>query len=270
MKTGLLLSLLFALQPAPAFAVTRARPGTPAPQGRRPPVARSPQTMSPASPGMNLQLGRVGVVLPAPEGFEEVASQFESVRTNMAATEDPGNEFLAAHLPAETAAALRRGERVSPDFYTKVSILRQFKDRDVTEAELRQMASLFSARAGQLFDPDGTLMKERVRQLEDALTGLSGTQTDVGFGQPEMLGVLEDAPGVFSMMMRISISYKAGETAKVVPLLATMSMVRVRSRLLYVYVYKRFESRADVNLLRDFTRKWTASIAAANRARANA
>ena len=47
-------------------------------------------------------------------------------------------------------------------------------------------------------------------------------------------------------------------------MIATVSFVNVNMRLIYVYAYKADPVDADVEMLREFTKKWTASIVAAN------
>src|SRR6267142_5471958 len=58
----------------------------------------------------SFQLGDKVVVIPDPEGFEEAASQFEIIKKNMSATEDPGNDMLAVHLQVSECEKFRRGE----------------------------------------------------------------------------------------------------------------------------------------------------------------
>src|SRR5437870_10313611 len=69
-----------------------------------------------------LQLGDRVVVIPAPDGFEEAASQFEDVKARFTVTEDRGNDLLAIHLLATDCERLRRGESGPFNFYTKISV----------------------------------------------------------------------------------------------------------------------------------------------------
>jgi len=48
-------------------------------------------------------------------------------------------------------------------------------------------------------------------------------------------------------------------------MLGVMSHVVVKKRLLYINIYKEFTADEDAAVLRDFTRKWTAAIIAANK-----
>src|SRR5687768_9780264 len=87
------------------------------------------QTPSRTAP-LTLRLGQVSVNLPAPEGFEEAASQVEMIRKYFSVTEAPANEMLAVHLPASDLERQKRGEPAAMTFYTKVSIYKKLKEAD--------------------------------------------------------------------------------------------------------------------------------------------
>jgi len=55
-------------------------------------------------------LGNQVIAIPAPIGFEEAASQFESIKNHFTLTEAPGNDMLAVHLPHADCQKLRAGE----------------------------------------------------------------------------------------------------------------------------------------------------------------
>src|SRR6267142_3361625 len=82
-------------------------------------VGHSAATQTLSVKSSSFQLGDKTVVIPAPEGFQEAASQFESIKERMSRTEDPGNDMLAVHLPNEDCEKLKHGESAQFNFYTK-------------------------------------------------------------------------------------------------------------------------------------------------------
>jgi hypothetical protein len=62
----------------------------------------------------------------------------------------------------------------------------------------------------------------------------------------------------------MNFTSKSGDGEVTVPLVAGLSYVRVKQRLIYVYTYRRYNSATDVEVLRDFTRQWLGKILAAN------
>src|SRR6185436_3478626 len=91
-------------------------------------VAAVAQT--PKQEGAVFQLGAQETRIPAPEGFEEAASQFEAIKNHFTATEAPDNDMLAVHLPRADCQKIKDGEFGPFNFYTKVSVRRAIRDED--------------------------------------------------------------------------------------------------------------------------------------------
>jgi hypothetical protein len=79
----------------------------------------------------------------------------------------------------------------------------------------------------------------------------------VKFDRPVHLGVFDKNTRVHSTLSLLNVSVNK-DTHK---FLATVSFVYVNRRLIYVYAYK---ANPSVGMLSEFTKKWTASIVAAN------
>src|SRR4030095_6263184 len=79
------------------------------------------------------QLGSRTVRIPAPEGFTDVLLRFERVAGRLMATEDPGNEPLATHLPSSVIPQFEANQDHALEFYTKVSISKRARTVDLTQ-----------------------------------------------------------------------------------------------------------------------------------------
>jgi hypothetical protein len=66
------------------------------------------------------------------------------------------------------------------------------------------------------------------------------------------------------VILMMNFTSKSGDSEVTVPLVAGLSYVRVKQRLIYVYTYRKYNSTTDVEVLRDFTRQWIGKILAAN------
>src|SRR3982074_120947 len=91
----------------------------------------------------SFQLGDKVVVIPDPEGFEEAASQFERIKKYMSDAEDPALDTLAIHLPIDDCAKLRKGEFGPYNFYTKISVRRAIRAREISETEFSKTVAEF-------------------------------------------------------------------------------------------------------------------------------
>ncbi|MCA1632134.1 MAG: hypothetical protein LC802_00090 [Acidobacteria bacterium] len=215
---------------------------------------------------LTLRLGAASVALPAPEGFGEAASQSEIVKKHFSETEDPANEMVAVHLPAAEMESLKRGEVAEMNFYTKVSVNKSLKETNFTAANFASVISAFEQQGVKLLAPNNSEMRDTVKRVEDIVNSRSETGAKMSMSPPQYLGAFEQTPNVYSLIILARLSIKSGAEVKEIPVLCAASFVVVKARLLYVYVYRRYNSEADLNALKDFSSKWTAQIVAANRA----
>jgi hypothetical protein len=206
------------------------------------------------------QLGARGIAIPPPAGFAEALSQSDLLANVLIATEDPNNEVLAAHLPVEELSRLKKGGRPGFNFYTKVSVPKLAKARDMTEAEFASLVSQVESTISQVLDINGPVMKSAVQNLRGGLSSVSGKEVPLELSQPQNLGSFEKTKDVYSIMLVMALQVPSDK----LPLLCGVSLVKVNRRLLYVYTYRRFTSEKDVEQLRDFTREWVGQILSAN------
>ena len=212
----------------------------------------------------SLQLGDSVVVIPAPDGFEEAASQFESIKTGFTATEDPGNDMLAVHLLTTDCERLRRGESGPFNFYTKISVRKTARERAFSASEFAAIPAEFRKSGAAALDINGPRMKATLEHMEKGLSEVSQNTTKVEMTQPENLGEFDNRANVYSVMLLLNFKFQIGDTQRVTPVLGGLSFVRVNQRLLYVFTYRKYESKRDIEVLRDFTKQWLNMILAAN------
>lgn len=258
MRAVLLALLLIVSQPAPfCLGLTS---GDAAPGHVAGGVARPAQNRA----TLTLRLGAVSVALPAPEGFGEAASQSEIVRKHFSETEDPANEMVAVHLPDAEVARLKRGEAAEMDFYTKVSVNKSLKEVDFTAANFASVISAFEQRGVKMFDPNNSAMRDKIKRVEETFNSRSETGAKMSMSQPEHLGAFEQTPNVYSLIILARLTIKTGAEVKEIPVLCAASFVMVKARLIYVYAYRTYKSEADLSAVKEFSKKWTAQIVAAN------
>lgn len=210
------------------------------------------------------QLGTQSLRIPAPTGFEEAASQFEQIKTRFTTTEAPDNDMLAVHLLHADCEKLRAGESGTFNFYTKVSVRRAIRDVDYSAERFASLVAAFRENGSQILDINSPTMKGIVDRLDKSLSELSKQDTKVDLSQPVNLGEIDTRPNVYSVILLMNFTTKVGDSEQTVPILGGLTYMRAGHRLIYVYTYRKYESKADVGVLRDFTKQWIGQILAAN------
>jgi len=209
-------------------------------------------------------LGNQVIAIPAPIGFEEAASQFESIKNHFTLTEAPGNDMLAVHLPHADCQKLRAGEFGPFNSYTKVSVRSDVRSVDYSAERFANLVAEFRKNGSQILDINSPTMKATLEHLGKGLTELRKQETQVDMSQPLNLGEFDTRPNVYSVMLLMNFKTQSSDGEASSLIAGGLSYVRVKQRLIYVYTYRKYESSSDVEALRDFTKQWIGQILAAN------
>jgi hypothetical protein len=212
----------------------------------------------------SVQLGDKVIVIPAPEGYEEASTQFKQIKDRFSATEAPENDMLLVHLPLTDCELLRQGSNATYAQYTKISVLRAARALNVTSAMMTQAVEGLRKSAPTFLDPNSPELQRMERHVSRRLSQADAKETKIDFGKPVMLGEFNVKPDLFSMLLLVTIKGSSGGVEVTRPMLLSVSYARVKERLIFVYAYRKFDSKVDVEPLKLFTEKWTASIIAAN------
>jgi hypothetical protein len=205
-------------------------------------------------------IGSRTVRIPAPEGFTKIGLRYNHILSVQVAAEPANNEIFALHLPNEQLSKHLTDFNGSPEFFTKVSVSRVGRNEDITPAGFAATKAYIEQEFARMTDPDNAAMKAGQQIVSKNITELLDSHTKGKWDRPVNLGVFDSGDRVYSTLTLLSPS--ANKTKY--KFLATVSFVFVNSRLIYVYAYRSNPVEADVELLRDFTRRWTALIIAAN------
>jgi hypothetical protein len=224
----------------------------------------SPSAIAQTSKTDVFQLGSQATRIPPPPDFEEAASQFENIKKLMTTTESPLNDMLAVHMPHADCERIRTGWLGPFNFYTKVSVMKEARNQDYSAGSFANLVSSFHKSLPQALDIDSPEMKAIAKRLDKGLSDFSKQEVQVDLSQPINLGEFEVGPDVYSFVLLINLTTRNGESENPSPVLGGVSLVRIKQRVVFVYTYRKYESAADVEVLRDFTKKWIGQILAAN------
>jgi len=227
-------------------------------------VSASAVAQTPKTDIAVFQLGAQATRIPAPEGFEEAASQFESIKNHFTLTEAPENDMLAVHLPHADCERLKAGEVGHLNFYTKVSVGKSVRNVDYSAARFANLVSEFRKTGSQVLDTNSPAMKATLERLGTKISELSKRETQVDMSQPVNLGEIDTRPNVYSVLLLMNFKTQSSDGEVRMLIVGGLSYVRVRQRLIYVYTYRKYETKTDVETLRDFTKQWIGQILAAN------
>ncbi|MBV9959855.1 MAG: hypothetical protein JO360_15625 [Acidobacteria bacterium] len=229
-------------------------------------AAQSGQAQGSAAtqPDMVIKLGKASVILPPPEGFAEATSQIESLRRIWEATESSDLDFLASHIPTEDLAKMKRGEPITHPFYTKVSVLRKVREMDISPELFSGIVNSLQQNSGKIFDINGPALKSSVRDANKGLDELLEQDVKLDMSQPVNLGEIEKTQNYYSTLLLIKSRIQIGAEQREAVLLLSVSLLRVRQRVIYLYFSRLFKSEADIEIVKSQTVKWLKQVLRAN------
>lgn len=201
------------------------------------------------------KVGGLEVTAPAPADYSEVGDR---LRTTLFEVMTPAtNRLLAAYLPVKALAALEAGNTTGGlPFYAMLQVPRGAEYADCTPEAFDQAVRSIEGAIGAIDTAKtGELSSEMNLRLKSLGVG------PVAVDRPEMLGGLfrkTDAAG-FAMLMAMKQAEKTSSIA------AGMAVLRVKQRVLFAYLYRRYESPETVRTLRTELEAWADAILAANR-----
>ena len=222
--------------------------------------ASAQTTPEPATNSDSFEIGSRTIRLPPPSGFTKIGRQHRRILSVQEASEPAKSEIAAVHLPTDQLSNYKTNSYKQPDFFTKVSISRIGRDEDITAESFLAAGAFIENEFSRLTDPRGRSVLAEQFYVSKNLSELLNNRTVVKWDQPVNLGVFTKSDRVHSTLTLISLSANTTHFK----FLGTVSLVNVNMRLLYVYVYKSNPVEEDLEMIREFTRKWTASIVEAN------
>jgi hypothetical protein len=220
-------------------------------------TASAPESKQVAKgPDPEVKAGGVVLTLPGPASdFAEVGDRLRTTVFELMAPSS--NRLLTAYLPARYLGDSNGGTSAGPfDVSALVEVPRQAEYRACKPKDFEELLKGLESTMGK-FDA------EHVEQVENELnTRLKSLGTKpIEMGHPEMLGGIfrkTDASG-YAMLMALK------QEDRSITMACGFGVLRVRERVLFAYLYHKYESPDTVRSLRKETETWADLILAKNK-----
>ena len=205
------------------------------------------QSQTAATPGapISVALGSVTLSIPPPAGFVDIHAGHDDIQQRF--TSNVGQDTLAVHVPAATAAAYQPGQALG--FYTLVRVMKTLRAVDVAPAEFEGMVNEIAAK--KMFS---------AAEFQDFLAR-SKQRTGITVGKPIDLGVLARTPQSVTTLAILSLENGSQQVTK----LTASTTVFLRRRVVFLFMYRDMESPADLKVLQDAATDWVQRTVAANK-----
>jgi hypothetical protein len=199
--------------------------------------------------------GGVALTLPGPANdYVEVGDKLRTTFFELLAPS--ANRLLSAYVPAQTLAELNSGKALAGvDVYAMAEVPRQAEYVDCTPQVFDKVLKDNESALGKF---DAKTLGELEQELNTHLKSLDAKPLEIG--HPEMLGGVFQKPNASGFAMLAA--YKQGERSVTVAM--GFGLLRVRQRVVFAYLYRKYESPDTVTWLRKILETWCDAILAKN------
>lgn len=199
-----------------------------------------------------------GVVLIVPAPVSDFVESGDKLRTTFFELLVPSsNRLLSAYLPEQKFAELNAGKASGGlEVYAMLEAPRRAEYSDCTPQAFEQVLKSVGPTMGGF---DAKKLQDLQDEMNIRLKSLATKPIELG--HPEMLGGIfqkSDAAG-FAMLT----ASKEGEHS--VTMAGGFAVLRVKQRLIFAYLYRRYESPDTVGWLRKSLEAWCDAILASNK-----
>ena len=218
-------------------------------------VSPSAYSQAPKPSSDTIKIGTVDILVPPPEGMVDQYNRTPGLKNFVDAGMQPGNVAMAAYVTGAVSKQLNAGGKFNPaDLNPYANI---FEPQSVRDMEFTpDLFDAFVARTRQQFpDTVDPLTPAIFTHIAEKGSGSASPVTNVGN--------FNRSANTFSIVI-LTVSTTRDQSS-VVTLASTLSYVMVKKRMIYINVVRKIHQLTELQPLMDFTKKWTAAIADANK-----
>lgn len=220
----------------------------------------------PKEQNTTVQLGSVKLVIPTPDGFVNV-SGYPSILEHFQSRVPAFNDLLVPYWPAEGVQKIISGESKDFDQFSNanVQIIKSLRENPTDKSYLAEVIAGTRKDGVKLLDINNPFMRKNIDDLEKKIAKQSKGTIEMDISGLEYLGEYDSTDNLFSMMLLSKMSITTGNEKKDAIVIGGASMILIKQRLLFVFIYKEFKTKEDIEILKAASRKWTSQIIEANK-----
>jgi hypothetical protein len=211
-----------------------------------------------------IQVGSISMDLPAPQGTAEISEQLPTLRKVMESVIPPTHRVLAIFAdPADAKQLMLSGQSLKA--YMMVMVARDLENFDISAADFENLAALSKAQLPSLDQMMNSGSDTFAQRATDAIAAETAIKIDMKIGESKILGLYADEKDWLGIGMLIGVKVGVrGQEERARTLVGAVNTVRVRQRVLFLYVYHDYDGDADRKWTQDISRSWVKAMLDAN------
>ena len=170
----------------------------------------------------------------------------------------PNNRLIAAYVVTNDLAKLTSGsEGLILSKYAMVQVPRRGEYMDCGESDFKEVTDGAKEQFGNVMISS---MKEVEEEFNRRMKSLDLEEATVSLGKPIQLGCLFSKPDAYGFGMVVPVEMGGQKSTMV----GGAALVRIKQRLLFVYLYAEYKNEETIKWIRRETEAWANAILKAN------
>lgn len=209
-------------------------------------------------------VGGVTIEAPAIPGFNEISAISPEVVELMQSLIPPTNRMLGVYMTDADHEKLLAGEAVDFDRYILLQVNKEFESQAVTRRDFETIATQFKAQQDAIMEKAEAGAGALLDNASSHLAEKYDISAEMRLGEQRSLGMFLDEPDAvaFTILAKYQASMEGASFDYVMA--GAISLVRLNQRIVFLYVYSRYETPDDVAWVEERTGEIANLLLAAN------
>jgi hypothetical protein len=209
-----------------------------------------------------ISIGEVSINLSLPDNFKNLMAD-EEIRAMALAGKAPSNELLGVYADPNVVRNAKNSGELIP-LSLRVAYMTKMKDRDLSESAISAIRATYEEKTPEIMRPGSKEYNSLMTRLQTSVS--QATKGEAKYSVPDVanFGIVASSADHFTAMMLMNVSWDFADGSVSAPYLVTYTNFTVNNRLIFLYVYKRFQTSDDITFVKKFSEDWITRIRADN------
>jgi hypothetical protein len=213
--------------------------------------------------GKQITVGDTAITLPQMEGFTELYGQNPNFDQLVEQFVPQGNRMLAVYASAADIAAMNADPQAGLKKYILVQtnaqplVVNNLGDFNVVKED-------FANQIGSGAWQDDKSVHDAVDKASGYLRSQSDPQAELKIGDTRYLGKIADSADALSVMMLTNYGVTTPKGEVSYPVVAGISVLKLKSRVVILFVYSNYGGEADIDFVSRNTKKFISQAVSLN------
>lgn len=224
----------------------------------------APVFSAPVSTGQ-VVIGTTSLSLAPPAGFVDVTGLNQHLTDLGRFATPPSNRLLALILIGSDAIRVAAGQPPLMERYLVAQTLRQHGGMSISPQEFAMVRKTFREQAGTMLESiTPNLQSEFEAKLPEARRRFQDPTLRLKLGESRAIRLFNETPSTIGLSALTNYTVTTDGVARESTTALSMTIALLRGKIVYLYVYSRYRTQADVDWTEAMSQRWLMLLAAAN------